>query len=77
MMFSSSKAIPQLVSQAFPVEVWKIGDFNLNVEMGTASHMMLINAARAGQEVAVDTHLTLVPAPGAPIKRGQHETETP
>ena len=34
MMFSSSKAIPQLVSQAFPVEVWKIGDFNLNVEMG-------------------------------------------
>lgn len=71
MMFGVSKALPQLMSQSFPTEVWKIGDFNLTVEMGTAAHMMLINAARAGQEVAVETHLTLVPAPGTPIKRGQ------
>jgi hypothetical protein len=71
MMFSSTEAVPQLVSQTFPVEVWKVGDINLNVEMGTAAHTMLINAARAEREVAVETHLTRVPASRTSIKRGQ------
>lgn len=70
MMFSVTKAVPVLVSQRFPTEVWQVGDFTLNVEMGSGSHMMLINAARDSQEVAVETHLKLVPKPGTPTKRG-------
>lgn len=54
--------VPQLVSQEFPRQTWRVGAREFDVEMGTDVSTSLINAAKRGSSVMIVTELRCRPA---------------
>lgn len=63
MDIESMEGVPELVSQAFPHEVWRVGSRTLEVEMGTRLRTSLINAAKGQDTVEVTVRISFPDRP--------------
>ena len=67
MKIAEIAGVPKLVSQAFPDEVWSIGeDCEMSIEMGTEIHRCLILSAKANEVVKLVTTLEFPPRKRGP-----------